>query len=130
MARSEGSHETGAEPRIGDVGERAALHAYISRGYRAVATNWRCPLGEIDLVVARDGLVVFCEVKTRRGPAFGGPFDAVTPAKQRRLRVLATAFLTGPEGCGFDQASVRFDVASVMPADSGELRVELFEDAF
>jgi putative endonuclease len=95
-----------------------------------VATNWRCPIGEIDLVVVRDGLLVFCEVKTRRGSAYGGPFDAVTQTKQRRLRSLATVFLSSLAARGLRNVSVRFDVASVMPADSGELRVELFEDAF
>ena len=117
-------------PDIGGIGERAALREYLVRGYRAVATNWRCALGEIDLVVARDGILVFCEVKTRRGSAFGGPFDAVTTAKQRRLRSLATAFLTSRDGGGFEGAAVRFDVASVMWAASGGLRIELFEDAF
>ncbi len=115
---------------LGGMGERAALHAYLQRGYRAVATNWRCPLGEIDLVVARDGVLVFCEVKTRRGSAFGGPFDAVTASKQRRLRALATAFLSGPNGRGLERSGVRFDVASVMPGGPAGLRVELFEDAF
>jgi putative endonuclease len=116
--------------RIGDVGERAALGAYLALGYREVATNWRCSIGEIDVIVARDGLLVFCEVKTRRGSAFGGPFDAVTATKQRRLRALATVFLSSHEAHGLRNASIRFDVASVMPADSGGLRVELFEDAF
>jgi putative endonuclease len=119
-----------AELDLGTKGERAALRAYLSRGYRPVATNWRCPIGEIDLVIARDGVLVFCEVKTRRGSVFGGPFDAVTRSKQRKLRALATAFLCGPDARGFERAAVRFDVASVTPDGSGGLLVELFDDAF
>jgi putative endonuclease len=124
------NHSGGDRLDLGGLGERAALHVYLERGYRPVASNWRCPLGEIDLVVARDGVVVFCEVKTRRGSVFGGPFDAVNGAKQRKLRALATAFLCGTDARGFEGADVRFDVASVTPSASGGLRVELFEDAF
>jgi putative endonuclease len=78
---------------LGRIGEDAALADYTARGYRSVARNWRCTLGEIDLVVARGSLLVVCEVKARRTRAFGGPFDAVTAAKQRKLRALAGAFL-------------------------------------
>ena len=50
----------------GGAGEDAALTVYIRRGYRPVARNWRCKLGELDLVLVRGDLLVFCEVKTRR----------------------------------------------------------------
>jgi putative endonuclease len=65
-------------PSKGRAGEEAALRVYARRGFRLLAQNWRCPLGEIDLVVERDGLLVFCEVKARSGAAFGGGFEAVT----------------------------------------------------
>ena len=58
---------------------------YSNAGYALLDRNWRCREGELDLVVARDRAVVFCEVKTRRGAAFGAPFEAVTLTKQRRL---------------------------------------------
>ena len=58
-----------------------------------VARNWRCREGELDLVVARPGEIVFCEVKTRSSDRFGLPAEAVTPAKQRRLRGLAARYL-------------------------------------
>ena len=59
---------------------------YLRRGYRLLARNWTCPLGELDLVLARGSLIVFCEVKARSGAAFGGPYEAVTWKKQRKLR--------------------------------------------
>ncbi|HXF71510.1 MAG TPA: YraN family protein [Actinomycetota bacterium] len=111
---------------VGRRGEDAAVAAYAARGFRVVARNWRCPLGEIDLVVEREGLLVFCEVKTRSGAAFGGGFEAVTAAKRRKLRALAEAFLATRDD---PPPSVRFDVASVRPG-RGAAQVELFEDAF
>ena len=111
----------------GRAGEQAALNRYLALGYRAIARNWRCPLGEVDLVVARGGLLVFCEVKTRHGSAFGGGFDAVGPRKQRKLRQLAEVFLLTR---GLDPARARFDVASVQLRPGGEPLIEIFEDAF
>src|SRR6266480_2000362 len=95
---------------LGRTGESAALATYEARGYRLVARNWRCRLGEVDLVVRRGGLLAFCEVKARRGSRFGAPFEAVHGSKQRKLRKLAEVFLGSFEG---PVSEVRFDVASV-----------------
>src|SRR5438105_4729581 len=78
---------------LGRVGEDATVDWYRDHGYALVARNWRCPLGELDLVVARGALLVFCEVKTRAGSSFGAGFEAVTSRKQRKLRQLAEVFL-------------------------------------
>jgi putative endonuclease len=91
-----------------------------------VARNWRCAIGEIDLVLERPGLLVFCEVKTRTGSAFGGGYEAVTWSKRRRLRRLAEAFLVSGS---FPHTQIRFDVASVWLSRRGP-DVEVFEDAF
>jgi putative endonuclease len=110
----------------GRAGEDAALGVYERRGFALVARNWRCHLGELDLVIVRRDLLVFCEVKTRSGRAFGGGYEAVTWSKRRRIRNLADAYL---ERSGFEQARVRFDVASVWLGARGA-DVEIFEDAF
>src|ERR687885_710793 len=111
---------------LGRAGEDAALAAYESRGFHLVARNWRCALGELDLVAHRRGLLVFCEVKTRAGTSFGGGFDAVTRQKRGKLRRLAEAFLVTERP---PHTQVRFDVASVHVRDD-TIAVELFEDAF
>jgi putative endonuclease len=114
--------------RAGAAGEQLAAEWYAARGYRVVARNWRCGSGELDLVVARPGELVFCEVKARSSSRFGAPAEAVTTAKQRRLRTLAASFLAahgdaaGLPGRG---AALRFDVASVLGG-----RVEVIESAF
>jgi uncharacterized protein (TIGR00252 family) len=78
---------------LGRLGEALAATLLEAAGLRVVARNWRCREGEIDLVAAGPGLLVFCEVKTRRGQGYGSPAAAVTPAKQARLRRLAAAYL-------------------------------------
>jgi putative endonuclease len=119
---------------LGAAGEQAALGAYLERGYRVIARNWRCRLGELDLVVARGSILVFCEVKTRRGSGYGGGWEAVTPRKQAKVRSLAQLFLiaTGaaPPQVRFDVASVSMGRGSAGPGRSGAVEVEIFEDAF
>lgn len=92
-----------------------------------VARNWRSALGELDLVVARNGILVFCEVKARGSADLGGPFEAVTPAKRRKVRLLAQAYLAST---GIGARTYRFDVASVRIDRRGTPDVYLFEDAF
>jgi putative endonuclease len=118
---------SGRHLRLGAAGEAAAAGWYVARGYRVVARNWRCADGELDLVVARHGELVFCEVKTRTSDRFGLPAEAVTPAKQRRLRRLAARFLaqSGADAGAGRGAGLRFDVASVVGG-----RVEVIEAAF
>lgn len=96
-----------------------------------LARNWRCPHGEIDLVLGRPGLVVFCEVKARASGWFGGAAAAVDHRKQMRLRRLAAAWLAATRGDagegrrGLPPVEVRFDVAAMVGA-----RLEVIEGAF
>ena len=102
---------------------------YAGRGYAVLSRNWRCREGELDLVVARDGDVVFCEVKTRTGSAYGEPAEAVTAAKQRRLRRLAARWLGEQRAPrAFDE--IRFDVACVTLGAGGKPDLEVIEAAF
>jgi putative endonuclease len=103
-------------------GEETVAGWYRASGYEILARNWRCPQGELDLVLRQGDLIVFCEVKTRSSTAFGAPVEAVTRAKQVRLRRVAARFLhAGSEHAGL----VRFDVASVLDG-----AVEVVEGAF
>ncbi len=110
----------------GRLGEEATLRAYRRSGYSLVARNWRCELGELDLVLRRGDLIVVCEVKARSGVSFGGGYEAVTWSKRRKLRNLAEAFI---QRNGLQRAGVRFDVASVW-LGPGDPDVEVFQDAF
>jgi putative endonuclease len=96
---------------LGRAGEDRAAACYVARGYTVLERNWRCAQGEIDLLCARPGLLVVCEVKTRRSVRLGAPVEAVTRAKQHRLRRLGAAYLRA-SAIRYDE--VRFDVASVL----------------
>jgi putative endonuclease len=96
---------------------------YEDRGYRVVARNWRSRSGELDLIVRRDDLLAFCEVKTRSSSAYGSPALAVGPVKQDRLRRLALDFLRAHPQGGVER--LRFDVATVVGAE-----IDVIEAAF
>jgi len=79
--------------RLGNWGEGVAAVRLEAEGYAIVARNWRCAAGEIDLV-ARDGeTLVFVEVKTRRGRAYGAPEEALTPRKAQKLLQLGAQYV-------------------------------------
>ena len=78
---------------LGRFGEERAAAHYRAHGYAVLERNWRCAAGEIDLICARGRTLVVCEVKARSRTTHGHPLEAVTPAKQRRLRRLAAAYL-------------------------------------
>jgi putative endonuclease len=112
---------------LGRLGESLAASLLEAAGLRVVARNWRCREGEIDLVAAGPGLLVFCEVKTRRGRGYGSPAAAVTPTKQARLRRLAVAYLaTVPAR----SCRVRFDVVAVIWPRSGPPAVDHLQGVF
>jgi putative endonuclease len=96
---------------LGARGERIAAAYLTDAGLRVIDRNWRCREGELDLVAREADAIVFCEVKTRRGSGFGHPVEAVTPAKQRRLRTLAQRWLAAHDEHAPD---LRFDVVGVL----------------
>jgi putative endonuclease len=112
---------------LGVHGERIAA-AYLTRaGVRVLDRNWRCREGELDIVAREGSALVFCEVKTRRGTGFGHPVEAVTPAKQRRLRMLAHRWLAAHDEHARD---VRFDVVGVLVRPSRPALVTHLRAAF
>jgi len=106
---------------VGQFGEDVAARYLQGQGMVVLDRNWSCRFGEIDLV-ARDGTtLVICEVKTRTTDRFGGPFQAVTEHKARRLRRLAHAWLDDHD---VTPGAVRIDVVSVVIPDRGAPQVE------
>jgi putative endonuclease len=100
---------------------RAAAH-YQRLGYTVLDRNWRSPNGELDLVVERDGIVVFSEVKARRDDRYGPAAAAVGPAKRRRIRLLAAEWLDTHR---HPRSGIRFDVVAITG-----VRLDVIESAF
>ena len=97
---------------LGKWGEDLAAEYLEAQGYELLARNWRCREGELDIVARAGGALVFVEVKTRSGTAFGEPAEAVTRLKARRLHVLAARWLAAGRPPGWHD--LRFDVISVV----------------
>ena len=98
----------------GNRGEDAVARVLARRGYAVLERQYRCRWGEIDLIAwAPEGVLCFVEVKSRTGARFAAPREAVTPAKQRRLRSAASWYLAQR---GLDDPPCRFDVAEVLPS--------------
>ncbi|MGB3828368.1 MAG: YraN family protein [Ornithinimicrobium sp.] len=114
MARSGMPHRTARA--IGDHGEQIAVDHLSARGVQIVERNWRCNLGEIDIIGIDGETLVFYEVKTRRSARFGSPAEAVTRAKAARLRQLAGRWMNAHV---HHAPLVRIDVLALTMDDQG-----------
>ena len=83
--------------KLGSAGEEIARRHLEERGYALREANYRCPWGEVDLVMEQAETVVFVEVRTKRSSAFGTPEESVTAAKRRRLSATAFHYLQEQE---------------------------------
>jgi len=111
---------------LGKWGEDLALKKVKKLGYKCLVRNYRCPLGEVDLI-ARDGdTLVFIEIKTRRGRSLAYAKEAVNQRKMRQLSKVALAYMKA-NGCA--EARARFDVV-VINLDGGEQEIEVVRNAF
>ncbi len=117
---------TRARIATGKLGEDVAARHLARGGYEILARNWRCSLGELD-IVARDGdTLVFVEVRTLRSTRFGAPEESVDFTKRQKLSRLAACYLNR---YGLHHLPARFDVAAVTLHPAGPT-VELIRDAF
>jgi putative endonuclease len=92
---------------LGKEYEDRADRLLRSQGLEIITRNYRCKLGEIDLVCRDDNTLVFVEVRYRSNPRFASATASVTPAKARRLWATAQLYLqqrglTEQQPCRFD----------------------------
>ncbi|MBI4743567.1 MAG: YraN family protein [Actinobacteria bacterium] len=97
---------------LGLDGEKIAALYLRKKKYKIINQNYRCRLGEIDIVAFFNNTVIFCEVKTRRNKEFGEPFESVTKTKQNRLRRLAEYYILNNKN--LKDSNFRFDVVSIL----------------
>ena len=113
----------------GDWGEALVAEYLEARGCRIVEKEWRCRFGEIDLIAAKDGVLLFVEVKLRTNLQYGAPREYVTAKKQEKLRAAALLYLSEREL----DVPARFDVAEVYTDahhSARSTRIEYIENAF
>jgi len=106
---------------MGRYGEDVAERYLIERGLAVLERNWRCPEGEIDLLLREGTTLVVCEVKTRYDDAFGTPHQAVTPAKLERLKRLAARWVAER---GIRPSGTRIDLVAIHRPRRGAAVVE------
>ena len=113
---------------LGRWGEEQAAAFLRRKGYRIVGMNFRCRMGEIDLIAEQGDILVFAEVKLRKNASFAQAREFVTQSKQERIKATAAFWLSGRQS----RLQPRFDVIEIYAprGPEGPVRLEQIEDAF
>lgn len=113
---------------LGKIGEDIAVMFLRRKGYIILHRNWRCVLGEIDIVAQEKDFWVFVEIKTRKSLDFGPGYMAVNSTKQLKLIKLAQLFL---KRYGYPDRPCRIDIVSIdIDGNNKVTDIELIKDAF
>ncbi|MHA7219739.1 YraN family protein [Arthrobacter sp. MDT1-48-3] len=110
-----------AKDQLGRRGEETAAVFLEQAGLRIVDRNWRCPVGEIDLVAVDGSTLVIVEVKTRSSDDFGQPLEAITASKLERLYLLASRWARAHD---LRFSDFRIEAVGVLDDGSGTPRIE------
>lgn len=111
---------------LGQTGEAAAVRYIKKKKYKILELNHKNNLGEIDIIADDQGVITFIEVKTRSNHSFGHPKEAVTKSKQRKISMVALAWLKSKKKI---DAKARFDVVSIISYKTS-MDIELVKNAF
>lgn len=117
------------EKLIGNWGENLARKFLRKKGYRFVASNFQCRMGEIDLIMEDRKTLVFVEVKTRKSPDFAQGREFVDYHKQNRIRSTASYYLARNE----TDKAIRFDIVEIYAPEGAQTTkpiINHLEDAF
>jgi putative endonuclease len=107
---------------LGNFGETYAGELLIKNGYKIIDKNFRCKVGEIDLIAIKDSILVFIEVKTRISKKFGLPEEAVTPRKIGKIKRTADWYLNLYPNL---PKKHRIDVVSILMEDRNVIREKI-----
>ncbi|HZW83436.1 MAG TPA: YraN family protein [Candidatus Deferrimicrobium sp.] len=117
-----------ARRRLGQDGEKLALEYLVGLGMKLLARNYRCRLGELDLILADKGQIVFVEVRTKTSDSYGSGLESITMRKITKLRVLAMYYLADKHLT--QDASIRFDIVAIHKPHLGQVKLEHLKAAF
>lgn len=115
---------------LGRWGESLAANYLRKKGYRLIGTNYRCRMGEIDLIAENRKYLIFVEVKLRKNADFAEAREFVDRRKQERIKRTAELFLSTREGT---EKYVRFDIIEIYAPDGMATKkpaLRHWEDAF
>ena len=111
---------------LGKLGEELAFKKIKRIGYKCLARNYRCPLGEVDLIAKDGDTLVFIEIKTRKGKSIGYAKEAVDARKRRQLSKVALTYIKAND-CWHMRS--RFDVVAIN-FNNNKREIEIIKDAF
>lgn len=111
---------------LGRWGETTAASYLLEKGFTIIAKNYRNWQSEIDLIAAKDDMLIFVEVKTRTGTAFGMPEEFVNATKAKLVMRAAEQYIFEIDW----EADVRFDIISILILPDGSTNIRHIEDAF
>ncbi len=111
---------------FGRYGEQLVVTYLENGGYQIVTTNWRCPVGEIDIVAKKENILVFVEVRSRHAENTEPSFESINVRKQNKLATLANEYI---DVHNLDDVNWRIDVVGVAIPHSGDAVIEHIEDA-
>ena len=113
---------------IGKQGEQLAQEYIRQQGYTLLEKNFRCKVGELDLIAKDRHMVVFLEVRTKTSTAYGPAYNSVTPHKQRQVKRVALFYIAQHN---LVNTQFRFDVIGItLNPQSGEHRLDHIQNAF
>ncbi|MCC1495259.1 YraN family protein [Alcanivorax sp. 1008] len=119
---------TSSRQQRGEQTEKLAESWLNQQGLYTVTRNWRCRMGEIDLIMLEEDVLVFVEVRFRSSTHHGGAAGSVDPRKQRRLVAAARHYLRmRPEAA---MRRCRFDVIAMQPGSRNEMSFDWIAGAF
>lgn len=113
--------------QVGNIGEDAAANYLHDEGYRVLERNYRCKIGEIDIIAKNNQTYVFVEVKTRSSTRYGFPAEAVNYHKQQKIMYTALCYL---KQINQDDVCCRFDVIEIFLTDLNVIKCNHIINAF
>lgn len=116
----------GYKNSLGKIGEDIAASFFKSNGFEIIKRNYRFgKIGEIDIIVRKDSMIIFAEVKNRNSSEYGGPHYSITERKKQTLKKVASQFLHAHPALLSKDITYRFDMIAI---DNG--KAEWIEDIF
>lgn len=111
--------------QTGRLAENMAVEALRKKGYQIVETNFGNRFGEIDIVAKDQDILVFVEVKAKKGEDFGLPEEMISRGKLQKVKNMATVYMKG------ESLPCRIDVVAVVLSEENELvRLTHYENVY